>query len=285
MGPATITLDRKTVSFAAFLVEHGYFADMLKDDTLEDKLYAERLLVLKIQHYHACWQQHLEYYETEPWNPLVVGVWEHEPGKRKLTESYVITQLNDVLAPATQAKMARTLGTFKCIRPIPEDMPYVYGRMAWYSNSLKAGGKAYAARMELKALLPQHLHKYISKLRGWSAEPKWIYLIMHYSQAEWMGMCREAKDQLKRTPSLQPDWYSQSSKAELWATCRIKPEEYNDIATYINPVDLYLCASGEVHPDDVHTYVLHQKSLFDTDMIATGFGRKPKSVRIGYAAA
>ena len=264
----------KTWQFAVFLVTNHYrntletmTAESDEAEKLDVYTYATNVIAQRLQTYWAHWQQHPDFLECnrlvpqEPHNPTVTGVWVHAPGHHQITESYVFASVQDILSPATQRWGARIFGTFSHLEPIDHSIPIDVRYRQHISNSLRSGGQAYHARMELKRLLPPELRKYISLLRHVVAQPKYHHLQNDLGFAKWQAMSRKERNTLIRTPSLQPEWYRCASKAQLWAKS-LPDQERRQISAWINPVDLYLCAAGEAHPDDVKNYVVHQIPLF-----------------------
>lgn len=193
--------------------------------------------------------------EESPESAIMLGTFEHEPGVEKRTESYIIGSLNEVLGQIDWGE--RTLGVFTGIAPLPHEIhldPLSQIRNTYLSFSLKGSGRAYRARMELKRLLPRKLKPLVQKARRGNACPKW----------QFMDAEMKAIKGIIRKPSLQPDWYRSKTKGQLWldSLARSEPGTFALLSKYIKPQDFWVCATGKIHPDDVHKYVATQMGLF-----------------------
>jgi hypothetical protein len=226
----------------------------------------------RIREYWRHWQAHPQFaainavLPQKPHNPYVTIYWKHdEPGVGKETHSYMWTSLEEAFAPATRKWASRSLGTFDGVGPIDHAVTCLsWERQTYMSLSLKGSGRAYRARMKLRALLPKRFHKLTTSIRAeLRHHRKWWYLAN--SMDTWIDLPREEKEAIKNKKSLQPAWYRNADMAELWATRRLDKATYKDLARYIDPAQFFRCASGAIHPDDVAQYVVHQMDLFEVD--------------------
>ena len=209
------------------------------------------------------WEQHPAfdwYYEPDQygyapskdvWTPVVMAVFEHEPGAGGRTESYLVGDVQDCLAPMNIRWGERTLGTFAGLAPILADIPVSRIRTVAVSWSYKGSGGAFCARQWLKALLPRKVHPCISRARRANRRRKSDYL-------------QDPDDPtLYRDKDRWPDWYRKKTKAELFIEHDLSEAERKTISNYMDLMDFWRCATGRVHPDQVQNLVTHQMSLFD----------------------
>jgi len=191
-------------------------------------------------------------YEEHPGKCLLLAVFEHEPGKEKITESYLLTHLDDL--PPQLAWGEKSLGWFIGFRPFPHWMvlpsiPAVKERRGAIVNSLKGGGRAYMARMTLKRFLPRRCHKFIQHARR---------------------MKRHRLDRGKTDPITGRVIHDYSTKREKFIHLDgpvLGEGEWRQMCRLIDPGDFYDCATGKHHPDDVHLYVTHQPAFSFLDNV------------------
>lgn len=237
-----------------------------------------------IEVWRAAWEQHpdFEWSEglaaTRPENPIICGVWTHDPGHGGITESYIVSTLDDLCTDQCQAWGKKNLGDFAHIRPIPpwfERMnPYRREIMAF---SYKGRGKKYRAKEELKRLLPTKFNATINRAAKWATYPKWHWLRrwweetrgadswrdFHHMIAEHYGdrmaVIYHRRDEFPQVPP----WYYDQSKYELAAPYfrASYGEKFGNIEVYISIEDLMTCASGQIHPDRIKQYVVRQQRL------------------------
>lgn len=246
-----------TTRYAWWLVNHcAIFADV------NNKVEATAELVRIIKDaYFPAWQSHPAYRRSpseDPHNPHVVGVWEHEEF-RGHSESLVFARLNDILCPATQSWGSRTLGTFKCVRPLLPEHPHHPERIIHISWSIKGAGRAFRCRQELKRLLPSRFHSLITHARSQAKKPKWMHL-KEWGQHD--DREREALRHLHKRSAL-PGWYTSKTRDEF------NREQFFTLYTdrliglhkHITPEHFWMAATGQCHPDEVQGMVTHQPGL------------------------
>jgi hypothetical protein len=127
--------------------------------------------------YGPAWRAHPDYWPSkeDPHNPTVVAVFSH-PEYQGHSESFVIARVGDVLSPANLRWAARTLGDFKCLRPIRPGIPVSQTRIGYVSWSLRGKGNAFRCREELKQLLPRRYRPLITMARRVATTPKTAHL-------------------------------------------------------------------------------------------------------------
>jgi hypothetical protein len=246
-----------TTRYAWWLVNHcEIFAD------IEDKIGGAAELVRIIRDvYFPAWQSHPSFSPStseDPHNPHFVGVWEHEAFQGH-AESLVFARLNEILCPAVQEWGKRTLGKFKCVRPILPEHPHHPERIIHISWSLKGAGRAFRCRQELKRLLPSRFHPLIGHARSQAKKPKWMHL------KEWGQHDdgeREALRHLRKKSAL-PDWYTSKTRDQFNREqfLSVYADRLAGIHKYITPANFWMAATGQCHPDDVQNLVTHQMML------------------------
>lgn len=226
---------------------------------IEDKIGAATELTRIIHDvYHPAWKAHPDYYSTDfsqPYNPTVIAVYEHEAFKGH-TESYMIAGLSDLLAPAQMEWGKRTLGTFRCIRPIRADIPVHRYRISYLSWSIKGSGRAFRCRQELKSLLPTKYHPLVSLARKAARAPK------HFHLSQWMKDHQGEHIDL-RNRSILPDWYNRKTRQEMNRERFIEMAggRLGGLSRYITLENFWAAATGQCHPDEVQTLITHQMGL------------------------
>jgi len=270
-----MTPDDATIRHARYIVERWpQLADVRRQiaadpDPLGAYCEAVTHVMRKIQIYWDAWQTHPDFARCskevpqKPADPVVMGWFRHdEPGLNKQTHSFIFTTMSDATSPATVKWAQRALGTFERVTPIPHDMRGISAtHQTFLTFSLRGSNRAFYARQMLKSLLPRRFHPMISDVRKWHGKPKWIYLANNHP--DWTTLSVQEKQRLRRTPSLQPAWYRNASKAQLWVTHTQYRHLLIKLANYIDPTTFYACASGAIHPDHVPMYVVHQTSFLD----------------------
>lgn len=211
-------------------------------------------------------------YELDPADPVCILVCHHEPGLDQFTESFYIAPFSSLLNKRNLNWMTRIIGkpfTFWSIGEIP-DFHLNICRDMYISNSFLGSGKAVHARRILRECVPVKYGPLIQHARRMKNRPKYRYL-----EEEWfrLGIAEDPKsylgdyledhgysrgtklNQVKR--SIWPDWYNQKSKDEinyeLWTT-RFA-DRLAGIEKYIDPYDFWCCATGQVHPYEVESYI------------------------------
>lgn len=247
----------KTAQYAWWLINHcNLFAGA--DDKVAGAAEIVRIIT---DVYFPAWKSHPSFRPSateDPHNPHVVGVWEHEAFKGH-TESLVFARLNDILCPAVQTWGARTLGRFKCARPLLPEHPYHPERIIHISWSIKGAGRAFRCRQELKRLLPSRFHPLLAHARSIAKKPKWMHL------GEWGTQDdgeREAKRHMRKRSNL-PAWYTSKTRdafnREQFLT--IHADRLIGLQKYMTPDNFWIAATGQCHPDEVQTLVTHQMGL------------------------
>ncbi|MBU0493916.1 MAG: hypothetical protein KKB13_18870 [Chloroflexi bacterium] len=246
-------------------------------------------ILLWLEQLWAAWQAHPDYewyYQRDGYGFQIPLVWHSPVAVMRFTHdlgirgnwSALIAPLPDLLA--SRAWGERTLGVLAGVAPITPDLSVNRVRIAVLQGSPKGGGNAVECRMVLKQLLPRKLHRLVSKARGTVRHPKWRYLPLELVAPAPIGLPREAREQLVRTPALQPAWYRDHTKAELFAWgADLIPHETNDqyyltheerqaLAPYVDPLRFYQIATGQVRSIEVIGLVRHQRDMFDPDQQA-----------------
>lgn len=223
------------------------------------------------------WHAHRDFFTTpydDVFGPYAVAVFEHPPGDDGMTESYVFGTMMDVCAPATLKWGKRALGPFKELIPVWPDCPIDPQRQMVWSHSWKGAGGASRARVMLKKLLPKELGSLPGRVRTHGRRRKWEYLAevlasdYQWSREDFDAIISSPRDlqQWARTPSLTPDEYRYSSKAELFLRFKVTSEELALLSCHIDPMDFYQAASGKVPPDQIEALMKHsQPKLMSTD--------------------
>lgn len=192
-------------------------------------------------------------------NVPAMGVYVHEEGTRG-SESYYFSDLPDVIAAISWCK--RSLGDFSYVAPLPANISPSRIRATFISNSPKGSGNAYESRMILKQMLPRSVHRWISRARTANYKPKYSYLqsTLPVPQTDEEVTRRR---QMYRTPTLQPDWYRNSTKAELWLRDLVEqdPDAARIIESYMNLQDFWRCATGKIKSTEVAGLINHQICL------------------------
>ena len=247
----------KTREFAEWLVYHNWLFRGYDVDGLETEIR---------QWWHA-WTQHPDYGRTfhgqrfnqEPHNPVVTFVCYHDPGAGGRTESYLVGPLADVTTRKQYEWCKRTIGQPYRLLPVSSEYPISPIRMLMVSYSYKGSGMAWRARLALKMLLPKRFHSLIPLARQWKRRPKYDYLKPRMSQrmhTAWVSARAQG------TEFRYPRWYRQHTKAELFVMLTLR-DVRDDLAQYIDPMDFWRCATGQIRPEKVKDHVLHQQALFE----------------------
>jgi len=215
---------------------------------------AIRTVADRILFYQAAWQAHPDYTDCQrlcprpPWNPILVGVWRHAPGVQGRTESYYIGGFDDITCPATRRWTARTWkgGQFTDMRPIKPEWPVHPFRQGFISNLRHP---AYAGRMELKRLLPKHLHKWVNRARSVESN-------FHPDHCpEIWGVALRAGRRRER--------YTRT-KGEAFVADILPDDVRADLAQYVDPLIFYRAATGRMPVNEIAGHVAHQLELFPT---------------------
>lgn len=242
----------------------------------------------------AEWLVHPDYvdwirrdYEPDILSPFAVGVFTHEEGIRG-SESYIVSSLRDIISAIDWGE--RTLGEFHDIVPIWPEFnlpPIARYRQVVLSASPKGAGNAYECRMELKRLLPDCLHKWLTWARKTNRRPKYELLeVLATCNLDRSVSRREVVTWMKDQANW-PDWYAGHTKAELVTLgCEIMPDGYwgrllnkqgrsdvirgnrilppdvlVQIRVYIDPMDFWRAATGRIKSTKVADLVIHQLEL------------------------
>ena len=246
-------MDANLWVFVKYLAEHSpAFAHVPDKDALIAELGRSIEAV-----YAPAWRAHPDYWPSkeDPHNPTVVAVFAH-PEYRGHSESYVIARVGDVLSPANLRWAARTLGDFKCLRPIRNDWQVSKTRIGYISWSLRGKGNAFRCREELKQLLPRKYRPLITLARRIATTPKTAYL------KAWMLDHPGAN---LRDKSVLPDWYKAASRDELnfGKFAEHAASRAHGLANYITLENLWRIVTGQIHPDAVPNFINHQPLLLD----------------------
>jgi hypothetical protein len=242
-----------------------------------------------IQGWRTAWEAHPDYQPGSA-EPVVLAQFRHPPGHQKQEYSWLIGGISDVLGQLAWAQ--RTLGEPVRLGPILPEFPVdPYFTTAW-SASYLGSGRAYHARTMLKALLPRtyrgvKFRPLVNGVRSWVAQPKVAFLdkdptilrlpadlpehLRHglhpgrgtytrLTTGRWSGAA-EARRYKPR--ELLPAWWFTTSKGELWLRYILTDEQRRAIATFMEPLDFWRCAAGEVHPDDVKDALVHAPAFED----------------------
>jgi hypothetical protein len=240
-----------------------------------------------IQAWRTAWEAHPDY-RLGSAEPVVLAQFRHPPGHQKQEYSWLIGGISDMLGQLAWAQ--RTLGEPVRLGPILPEFPVdPYFTTAW-SASYLGSGRAYHARLALKALLPGSyrgvkFRPLINNVRSWVAQPKVAFLdkdptvlclpddlpehlrsglhpgrgtYTRLTSGRWSG-AGEVRRYKPR--ELLPGWWFKTSKGELWLRYVLTDEQRRAIATFMDPLDFWRCASGEVHPDEVKDYLVHAPSF------------------------
>lgn len=251
--------------------------DILQNATEDDLREIVHHLDHLIDVWWAAWRAHPKFAEnnarlpTHPDDPVVCGVWHHDPGIEYRTESYIIAPVRDVCSPATQAWGKRTLGEFVAIRPVLPGMDVHWCRQSQISYSIRGGGQAFACRMELKRYLPQRVHPLISKVRHVNRSGKWEWVRRWWEKERGVQSWRDFHHnhnmkelaQRNKFEGLVPAWYWDRTKEELILDYLLEheAERLAVVARYMDPLQFVRCANGKVHPEEVKDYVTRQLPL------------------------
>jgi hypothetical protein len=250
-------MNETTAKFSWWLVTHNALFAGIREQDDQITSGAELARIIE-QTYFPAWKSHPDYRPSgeDPHNPMVVAVWSHEALKGH-TESYMIARLGDVLAPAHMEWGRRTLGEFKCVRPILSTVPVHPSRISFISWSIKGKGRAFRCRQELKSLLPTKYHKLLSLVRKAARTPKTAYL------SEWLLNEKAGQKVNLRNRSELPEWYNHATADQLnfarWK--QLAGRDLDGLDRYIRLGEFWRAATGKMHPDDVITLVTHQISL------------------------
>lgn len=185
---------------------------------------------------HPSYDMYHEKVEEAPENVLMMGVFQHEPGHLKRTESFILGNYWTVVKSIEWGE--KSLGKFIDIRNIPHEVeldPMIRWRIAYLSYSLKGSGKAYRARMVLKKMLPKKARALIQYARHMKRK------ILHNSDIKKFGRSKK--------------------KRFLDAAPRVYPDKVAILEKKMTLEDFWECAIGKVHPDDVPEYIQHQREI------------------------
>ena len=229
--------------FVWYLAGHGGLLENTGGRSVPRTQVADLLdLVIRFE---LAWRNHPDHYATFP--PAAMSVWTHEP-YRGHTESYVMAGMTDVTSPAHRKWGQRSLGEYAGIRPVPPEWPVDRQREIFLSYSLKGAGKAFRARRELKRLLPRKFRALVQRARYFSREKKYVAF-----KSLVGGLNPEITEEYRHTTA---DEYRFRLFTHHYADRLIGLEDY------IDPRAFWVCAIGQVHPDEVIHYFTHQLELF-----------------------
>lgn len=275
-------IEDRTREYTIWLLAHEpMFATPLTEDIRQASdpsealdIYLEAIVQLEtgIRRLWEHWQGHPDFERINqalpqsPHDPHVMGAFKHPtPGINGATHSYIITTFNDLLAPMTMRWAKKTFGEFDYLTAVPYEITDLSdSRQSFLSFDLNGSSKARYGRLRLKQLLPKKLHKLCRLARRWAATPKRAHL--DSNMPGFFSLSHQEKLKISRSKSLQPDWYRNASKAELWVKFVLEPEDRKELAKWIDPVTFYRAATGEYHPDDIYALIMprpHQPALFD----------------------
>ena len=245
-----------TLIYARYLAQHSPAFTKIEDKAA----LADELAQLIDETYFPAWLAHPDYWPSmeDPHNPTVVAVFSH-PFYQGHDESYVIAGVGDVLSPANIRWAARTLGEFKCLRPILPEMPVSKTRIAYISWSLQGKGNAFRCRERLKCLLPKRYRPLITMARRIERTPKWAYL------KEWLHSERAGQPVDLKNKACLPTWYTATTRDVLnfQRFAEYAGSRANRLTNFITLENLWRAATGQVHSDDVQGLVTHQTSFLD----------------------
>ncbi len=210
--------------------------------------------------YWPAWQSHPDFAaasrwcEQDPNDPAAVALYRHEPfhGHRY---SYMIAPVFDLLAPAQLTWGEKTLGEFVCILPIRDDLPVHPTRIGYIRWSLKGAGKAFRARQVLREMLPAKYRPLISLARSFARTPKSAYLPIEWKLAHRGQVWRQSE---------MPEWYRYKTRDRLnfESFCEKYRERLAGIEAHIGRESFWICATGQIHPDDVFKHLTYQLQIW-----------------------
>lgn len=167
---------------------------------------------------------------------------------KECNESFILGSIGSILSSIAWGE--RTLGKFIGVIPLDhgvqirtDDFLGIKIRITYISQSLKSGGKAFRARMELKKLLPRKLCSLISAARKYSR-----HRLPGHHPANPGG------------PKPYKTKYEYFISGDF-----VDQDRLNILKTYVSLRDFWQCATGKVHPSDIKNYVTHQQELFRHD--------------------
>jgi len=156
-----------------------------------------------------------------------VAVFEHLPGRGGHTESYIVGDVQDVLAQIEWGE--RKLGEFVGIVPVWDGLPVDPYFVTVISTSLQSqAARDKMARDRLKELLPDTLHSLITLARRMNRRPK----------RDWLPPFTEESE--------APDWWRGREKGELFVERTLSDDERRRIAVWMYPLDFWNVATGRV---------------------------------------
>lgn len=245
----------------------------------------------------AAWTSHPNYREPDKskdgwfWSQVVLmGVWEHAPGRYGHNESYVVGRIADIFSHFDWANK-RWKAEFIGLRPIVTAIELPEG-IAWakavalpedeqlfnadpettvlhhsirlhpnkttlYPYGYAGGGAAYLCRMAIKSRLPVSLKPLVSKTRRLNRQPKYDlldpmpgYVRERYKVRTPNGIRFQLPDELRRMP-----------KAEIWLKYHLSPEDRRKLAQHIDPLDFFAAVTGH-YDDPVAVVDLFRPPLF-----------------------
>lgn len=245
------------VRFALYYVRtHPKLAGLTTE--ADDLAYAVGLTLRRLQGLHDAWVAHPDFYPTQL--PVAMTAWKHEPYLGH-GHSFICAEVDDLLSSRWLQWGKRSLGAFAGIAPVAPWMGVDKSRVTTLSWSLHGSGKAFRARMALKAMLPHKYRPLVQKTR-------------HFNRKDKYQCWRAYKG--GRNPPKDAEYYALTANdLRFWEFTTHYAESLAGLEKYLSLKDFWAIATGKIHPEEVYKYFTFQTDMF----LAVQFGGKPNALR------